>query len=108
MIDGVLMGDVITLLLLALPIFFIWLAVVRPTQRRKHQAQELHQSLQVGQRVMTSSGLFGVVAALADDTVWLTVADGVTVEIARRAVAVLAPEQSDPLAPDEADQQNPE
>lgn len=86
------MSDVLLLLLLALPVIFVWLAVIRPTQRRAREAQELSQSLVVGQRVMTTSGLFGVVAGMTEDTVELAIAPGVTVEFARRAVAAVVPE----------------
>jgi len=85
------MGDLLWLALLALPFVLIWVVVVRPTQQRAKGAQELQESLQVGQRVMTSSGLFGVVEKLAEDTVSLRVADGVTLEFARRAIADVLP-----------------
>ena len=40
-------------------------------------AQELQQSLQVGDKVLTSAGLHAVVAALQETTVDLEIADGV-------------------------------
>lgn len=91
------MGDVLTLLLLALPLAFIYFFMVRPTQRRTRAAQELSDSLTVGQQVMTTSGLYGVVAGIDDDRVRLAVADGVTLEFSRRAVAAVVP-----LTPSEA------
>jgi len=102
------MSDVLTLVVQALPLAFIWLFVVRPTQRRSSAAKELSRSLQPGQRVMTTSGLFGVVAGLDDETVRLEVAEGVTLEFARRAVATVIPEQTPDPGPDEAAGQSAE
>jgi preprotein translocase subunit YajC len=88
-------SDVFLLVLLALPIGFIWLVVVRPTQRRNREAQELSESLQIGQRVMTTSGLFGSVTNLDQETVVLEVADGVRLRFARRAVGTVIPDDID-------------
>lgn len=90
------MSDVFLLILLALPIAFIWLAVVRPTQRRNRAAQELVESLEVGLPVITTSGLFGRIVSLDDETVQLEVADGVQLRYARRAIATVIPPDVDP------------
>ena len=91
------MGDVLTLVVLALPIVGIWLLVIKPAQRRARATEQLTASVQVGQKVMTTSGLYGTIADIDDDTIHLTVADDVTLRFARRAVAVVEPDQ----APDE-------
>ncbi len=87
------MGDVLTLVVLALPIVGIWLLVIKPAQRRARATEQLTAGLQVGQKVMTTGGLYGTIAGIEDDTVRLKVADGVTLRFARRAVAVVEPDQ---------------
>lgn len=77
-----------SLLLLALPILL--LIFLTFTQRRRARALgEAQQALQVGQEVMTSAGLHGVVEALDADVVHLRIADGVVVRHARRAIVPL-------------------
>jgi preprotein translocase subunit YajC len=79
------MGDVLLVALLALPLIGLWL-LMRGQQRRSQQAAELVASLRVGQDVITTSGLIGVIAALDDDTVTLLVAPGVELRFDRRAI----------------------
>ena len=50
------MGDVLTLVVLALPIIGIWLLVIKPAQRRARATEQLTAGLQVGQHVMTGGG----------------------------------------------------
>ena len=86
------MGDLLLVALLALPLIGLWL-LIRGQQRRTQQAAELAASLRIGQDVITTSGLFGTVAALDDDTVTLLVSPGVEVKFDRRAVGqVVEPE----------------
>jgi len=80
------MGDVLVVLLLALPLIVIWL-LVRGQQRRTQEAAQLAADLRVGQDVVTTSGLYGTVASLDESTVLLLVAPGVEVRYDRRAVA---------------------
>jgi preprotein translocase subunit YajC len=78
-------GDVLLVALLALPLIGLWM-LVRGQQRRTQQAAELAAMLRVGQDVLTTSGLYGTVSALDDDTVTLLVAPGVELRFDRRAV----------------------
>ena len=80
------MGDVLLLLLLALPLIVIWL-LVRGQQRRTAEAARLAEQLSVGQDVITTSGLYGTIASLDESTVLLLVSPGVEVRFDRRAVA---------------------
>ncbi len=74
-----------------LPLFAIlvlfWLMVIRPASRRAKAVASLQGDLQVGQRVMLTSGIFGTIASLADDRVRLEIAPGLQVEVVRAAVA---------------------
>ena len=56
-------------------------------QRRAMQATiDLHESLQLGDRVQTTSGLHATVAALTDDTVDLEIAPGVVTTWTKLAI----------------------
>ncbi len=61
--------------------------------------QALQTSLSVGDEVMTTSGIFGEVRALEEETVHLAIADGVDIRVVRAAIArVVTPAAA---APDE-------
>lgn len=72
--------------LLALLILF-WFLVLRPARARQRSFTDLQGSLAVGQQVMLTSGLYGEVVELADDTVRLRIAPDTIVTVARPAVA---------------------
>ncbi|HEY1842913.1 MAG TPA: preprotein translocase subunit YajC [Mycobacterium sp.] len=56
-------------------------------QKRAMQATiDLHESLGVGDRVQTTSGLHGTIARITDDTVDLEIADGLVTTWAKLAV----------------------
>jgi len=64
----------------------LWFLLVRPQQRRLRAQQEMVRSLQVGDDVITSAGIYGTIVDLDDETASLEVADGVEIRIARMAV----------------------
>ncbi len=76
-----------TLLLSIALLIGFFLLVIRPQRARAVARQKLLQAITVGERVMTTSGLFGVVIAIEDDSVRLSLAPGMSVWLARGAVA---------------------
>ncbi|WP_123029145.1 preprotein translocase subunit YajC [Mycolicibacterium stellerae] len=73
-----------------LPLLVILGAFMFFASRRQKKAMQatidLHNSLQVGDRVHTTSGLQGVITAINDDTVSLEIADGVVTTWMKLAV----------------------
>jgi preprotein translocase subunit YajC len=80
-------NDLVALLPLLAILALFWFMVVRPQQRRQKEVVRLQQSIEVGQRVMMSSGIFGTVVSLADDRARLEIAPGTQIDIARAAIA---------------------
>jgi len=81
-------------------VFFV--LIVRPQRRQVAAHQALIGSLTVGEEIMTTSGLFGTIRGIKDETLDVEIATGVTVKIARRAVARRVTEPTDePSEPSE-------
>ncbi|MEO0106098.1 MAG: preprotein translocase subunit YajC [candidate division WOR-3 bacterium] len=66
-------------LILIFVIFYFLL--VLPQQKRQKQHQQLLNSLKKGDRVITSSGIYGTVANIKDNIISLVIADGVKVDM---------------------------
>ena len=97
------MNDLAALLPLVAILALFWFMVVRPQQRRQKEVVRLQESIQVGQRVMMSSGIFGTVVSLADDRARLEIAPGTQIDIARAAIAkVDQPVHAEPGEPGDA------
>jgi preprotein translocase subunit YajC len=79
------------------PFIFIFVIMyfimIRPQARRQKEQQKLISALKTGDRVVTSSGIHGLIANVKDSTVIVKVADNVKIEMDKAAVAnVLKPE----------------
>ncbi|MCZ3386978.1 MAG: preprotein translocase subunit YajC [Actinomycetia bacterium] len=88
------MRDLIVVAVLALPLIGVWL-LIRGQQRRAQQAARLASGLRVGQDVVTTSGLYGTIAALDETEATLRVAPGVELRYDRRAIGQVVGEDGD-------------
>ena len=84
------------LILLGIALLF-WLVMIRPQQRRQQAMVRMQASITVGDEVMLTSGIIGVVRSLDDKRVHLEVSEGVTLRVVRAAVG----EVVTPVARDE-------
>ena len=68
-------------------IFLIFYFIVfRPQRKRQKALQEMLKNLRNGDKVITSGGIYGIVAGMKEDRVHLRVADQVKIEISRNAI----------------------
>jgi preprotein translocase subunit YajC len=81
------MAELVPLLFIAIAVVFLLVLPMRQRNRAMQRAQQLQASLVPGAVVMTTSGLYGTVAVVGDDTVDLEVSPGVTVRWAKAAIA---------------------
>jgi preprotein translocase subunit YajC len=70
----------------ALILGIFYLVILLPMRRRQKKVDEFLASLKVGDRVITSGGLFGSITRLGDKSLQLQVADKVRVEVSRAAI----------------------
>ncbi len=69
---------------LMLAVFYI--LVLLPMRRRQKKIQEFQDALKVGDKVITTSGIYGQVTKLLETSVQLQIADKVKIEVAKAAV----------------------
>jgi len=72
-------------LILIFAVFYFLL--ILPQQRRQKQHQRLLDELKKGDRVVTSSGIYGTIVNVKERTVGLLIADGVKIEIEKVNIA---------------------
>ena len=79
-------------LLPALAIFGVFFVlVILPQMREKREHDDLVASLAKGDRVVTSAGVHGTIAAVGTDTIALEVAEGTQITVDKVTVARRAP-----------------
>ncbi len=74
------------MILIVVLFYFLLLAPMRKQQKK---TREMLANLKKGDQVVTSGGLYGTVASIEDQVVWLKLADTVKVKIARSAITGL-------------------
>lgn len=69
-----------------------YFAIIRPQRNRQRQAQQTQRAVVPGQRIRTTSGMYGTVVSGDDRDVVVEVAPGVQIKMLRRAVMEVLPE----------------
>jgi len=69
-----------------------WLLVLRPNKKRQSEAANLRNSLAVGQKVVTTSGVFGTIVGINDESFDLEIAPGVKVTWLKGAISRVIPQ----------------
>src|SRR5437764_6608874 len=77
------MGPLLVLILLFV---VMYAAMIRPQQRRAREHQALIAAVQVGDEVMTTAGIFGIVTAVEGDVISVEISPGVVMRVARAAI----------------------
>jgi preprotein translocase subunit YajC len=72
-------------LILMFAVFYFLL--IRPQQKKQRTHQDMLKSLKVGDRVVTTGGLYGTIVAGGDHIIKLEIADKVRVEVGRSYIA---------------------
>ena len=90
--------------LIAIALIF-WLLIIRPQSRRQRELRDMQASLSVGDEVVLTSGIHGVVRGVDDAVAHVEVATGVTIKVARAAIGIVIPADTDEL-PDSGEEEN--
>jgi len=80
-------------LVIIMVIFYVLLFV--PQQRRQKKIQQMQSELKAGDKIITSSGIYGTIVGVEEDAVQLRIAEQVKVRISRASIAMLQPESKE-------------
>ena len=81
-------GGGTSMLIMLVAIFAIfYFLMIRPESKRRKERQEMIDSLQRGDKVVTIGGLYGDVQDVHDDRVVIKIAEGLKVEVAKTAIS---------------------
>ena len=70
----------------ALVLGIFYFIILLPMKRKQQKVQEFLDSLKVGDRVITTGGIYGQITRLGEQSVQLQIADKVRIEVSRAAV----------------------
>jgi len=79
-------GGLVSFLPFALILGIFYVLILMPMQKRQKKVQEFQAALKVGDKVVTTGGIYGQITRVNDKSIQLQVADRVRIEIARASV----------------------
>jgi preprotein translocase subunit YajC len=78
------MAALLPILLLIVLMYFL---LIRPQQKRMREQQAMLSKVEEGDEVLTTAGVYGFITAMEGDVVWVEIAEGVEVRVAKGAIA---------------------
>jgi preprotein translocase subunit YajC len=79
-------GGLLNFLPFAIILVIFYVLILMPMQRRQKKVQEFQSALKVGDKVVTTGGIYGQITRVNDKSVQIQIADKVRIEIARAAI----------------------
>ncbi len=79
-------GSILGLLPLMLIPVAMYFLMIRPQRRRQRDQAAMQSSIQVGDEVMMTSGIYGFVTQFDGEIAWLEIDDNVQIRIAKAAI----------------------
>ena len=76
----------VQLLPFVLVVALFYFVILLPMKRRQQKVQTFLAALKVGDRIVTSGGMYGTITRISDGSVQVQVADKVRIEVSRNAV----------------------
>jgi len=88
-------GTLVSLVPFVLIFVLFYFLLILPQQKRQKQQKSMLESLKKGDKVITSSGIWGTVTNLGKDTVTLQVADNTKIKVQREFIARLRSDEEE-------------
>jgi len=79
-------SSLVQLIPFALVLAIFYFIILMPMKKRQKKVQEFLDALKVGDRVITSGGIHGLITKINDGTLQLQVAQNVRLEVSRSAI----------------------
>ena len=76
----------------SMPLLFVgmiaimYFLMIRPQQKKQKEIQKMRESLKVGDRVITSGGIYGKIKEVEDTAFIVEIADGVKVKVDKASI----------------------
>lgn len=81
-------GGIILILLTFIIFYFL---LIRPQQKKEKQRQNMINNLKNGDKVITTSGIYGVVTAIKEEVITVKIASNTNVDFVKNAIQMKVP-----------------
>lgn len=84
-----------TIVMFGLLFMFLYFVMIRPNKKARLQHQQMVESIEPGDEVMTGSGIYGTVRSVGDEDLKLEIAPGIEIRMVKRVIATKVSEHLD-------------
>jgi preprotein translocase subunit YajC len=91
-------NPLVQLIPFALVLAIFYFVILLPMKRKQQKVQEFLSALKVGDRVVTSGGIYGSITRMSEQSIQIQIADKVRIEVSRNAV--VGYQGQDPVVPE--------
>jgi preprotein translocase subunit YajC len=88
-------GGILSLIPFLLIFIIFYFLLIRPQQKKQKQQQALLDTLKKGDKVVTTSGIWGTITNMGKETVTLQIADNTKVKMQRENIARVRGDEED-------------
>lgn len=79
-------GSILPLIMFMLIPLAMYFLLIRPQRRRQREQASMQSAIEIGDEVMTTSGMYGFVTGFDGDIAWLEIDDNIQIRVARQAI----------------------
>jgi len=79
-------GSMMSILMIVALFVIMYFFMIRPQQKKQKEVQKMRESLKVGDRVVTSGGIFGKIKEVEDAAFIVEIAEGVRVKVDKASI----------------------
>ena len=77
--------------MMVIMVVIFWFFLIRPQRQEQKKHQERLNNLKVGDRIITSGGIHGIITNVGGDPIKIKIADNVKIDVSKSAIAVVIP-----------------
>jgi preprotein translocase subunit YajC len=88
--------------LILIPAMFVlmYVLLLRPQRKRQMEAVALRNQASIGDEILTTSGIYGIITAMDDEDIWLEVSENSEIRMARGAILRITQSAHEPEVPE--------
>ncbi|MGL4293108.1 MAG: preprotein translocase subunit YajC [Bacteroidales bacterium] len=79
-------GGVMNIVFIVAIVAIFYFFMIRPQSKRQKEIKKFREGLKTGDQVITAGGIYGKIKEVKDDSIILTIADGVSIRISKDSV----------------------
>ena len=85
-------GSIMSILMIVMLFVIMYFFMIRHQQKKQKEIQKMREALKVGDRIITSGGVYGKIKEVEDTAFLIEIADGVRVKVDKASVFATANE----------------